>query len=295
MPTITIDINGEGVRLDRYLRRIGFYFPQNLFEKWSRQGKLRINDAKAKASSRLSEGDSVIFPDDAVPMPPPEEVTPLFMTQREAADYLKPLILFEDNNMIVLNKPSGLATQGGTGQRTSVDDIFRAYSQNVRCKLTHRIDKETSGILLIAKNSKTATDITDAFRKRIIQKTYMAVCQGTFDIQSGTIDTPIGRCDSKIEKMSADAPDAREAVTHFEVDAAKVKDLNIPHTRVILTPKTGRTHQLRVHMSDRGNPILGDKKYGGPSYIRLMLHAWKISFSMSGKNYTFEAPLPETF
>ncbi len=290
MPSLIVSNDGEGVRVDRHLRRVGFYFPQNLFEKWSRQGKLVLNGAKAKASARLREGDTLSFPDDAIPLPPPEEITPLSLTQQEAEVLVHSMGVFEDDAILVLNKPSGLATQGGTGQKISVDNLLKACSPSQRLRLTHRIDKETSGLLLIAKNLQTATALTNAFRDRRVRKTYMAVCKGIFENKHGLIDSPLGRSESALEKMSTSGKKVREALTYFDVIEEK-KGL----VWVVLSPKTGRTHQLRVHMSDLGHPILGDRKYGGPSAKRLMLHAWKIEFTLHGKDYAFEAQLPSEF
>ncbi len=286
MPSIIVDADGQGSRLDRFLRRKDYYFPQSLFEKWSRQKKLLVNGQKAKASTRLNEGDELTFPDNAIPIPPPLEVTKIVYTEEEAREILRKMTIFEDDFIIAINKPTGLASQGGTGQRTSVDAICRAAYPSKKYRLTHRIDLETSGILLIAKSLKSASNMTQAFRERTVQKTYIAVCDGIFDIKQDTINLPIGHCDEDFESMATQGYDIKEAVTHYKV----LRDMG-EMSLVELSPKTGRTHQLRVHMSTLGHPILGDKKYGGSQAPRLMLHAWKIHF----ENYEIEADIPKEF
>lgn len=286
MPSIIVDSDGQGSRLDRFLRRKDAYFPQSLFEKWSRQKKLFINGEHAKASSRLNAGDTITFPDEAIPLPPPEEVTKLYLSETEAKKILRPMILFEDDALVILNKPSGLATQGGTGQRTCVDDLFKSAYPGQKFRLTHRIDLETSGILVVAKTLKCASDMTNAFRERTVQKTYMALCEGIFENKEGIINAPIGNSKEELESMSTKGYALKEAITNYRVVAER-ENLSL----LELSPKTGRTHQLRVHMSMLGHPILGDRKYGGSPAKRLMLHAWKISFD--GKY--FEAPLPKEF
>ncbi len=292
MPQLAVLQDGEGVRLDRYLRRRGFYFPQNLFEKWSRQGKLCIDAQKAKASTRLVVGNLITFPDDAVSMPPPETVTPPDLSIDEAKAILKPMIVFENDHLLVLNKPEHLATQGGTGQRTSIDDLLRNYSPQHRLRLTHRIDKETSGLLVIAKNIQAATELTNAFRHRTVLKTYVALCEGIFESTEGVIKSRLSKSQKSFEKVDSLSEHGKEAVTFYKVIEA-VEQENV--TLVELSPQTGRTHQLRVHMSELGHGIRGDKKYGGEPFHRLMLHAWKIRFSLFDQNYDFEAPLPKEF
>lgn len=286
MPTFIVDADGQGSRLDRFLRRKNFHFPQALFEKWSRQKKLFLNGEKAKASSRLHVGDTIIFPDDAVPLPPPEIVTPMILSNDEAKKILLPMIIFENRDMMVINKPSGLATQGGTGQRLCVDDLMGYAYPTTKIRLTHRIDKDTSGLLMLAKTLKMASDLTNAFRNRTIKKAYLAVCEGTFHEKTGTIDSPVGRSFGDRESMEIEGYAAKEAITVYEVVDEKHNK-----TLVRLYPETGRTHQLRVHMQELGHPIVGDKKYDGLPARRLMLHAHTITF----EGMTFEAPVPKEF
>ena len=128
MPKLTVTSEGAGMRLDRYLRRCAFHFPQNLMEKWSRQKKIFINDERAKGASRLNSGDIIIFPDDAVSMAAPEKASPIDMSQSQAQEKITAMIVYEDDFILALNKPPYLAIQGGTGQRISLDDILRAAS-----------------------------------------------------------------------------------------------------------------------------------------------------------------------
>ena len=303
---IIINEEGDG-RLDRVLRRMGWHFPQNLFEKWGRQKKMLLNGTPVKSSARVTKGDVLTLPTHAVSMPAPTTVTPLLLTEEEAKEQLLPMIVFEDEGMLILNKPEGLSVQGGTGQRTSIDDILQSFSPHVRMRLTHRIDKETSGLLLIAKTMSTATLFTNMFRDRLMEKTYIARCEGVVSNDQGIINQPIQKIskelrstvqgEKKVLEKIVPTQDGKEAITAYTV-----LQRNHYQTLVELSPKTGRMHQLRVHMACLGHPIVGDKKYGHPSLKdvnlpihRLMLHAWKLSFTLQGKRYDFEAPVPEGF
>lgn len=303
---IMIVDEGEG-RFDRVLRRMGWHFPQNLFEKWGRQKKILLNGVPVKSSVRVKKGDRLTFPTDAVSMPAPTTVTPLLLMEEEAQAKLMPMIVFEDEDMLVLNKPEGLAVQGGTGQRTSIDDVLQSFSPHARMRLTHRIDKETSGLLLVAKTVSMATLFTNMFRDRLMEKTYIALCEGVIANDEGVINQPIQKIskelrskfqgEKKILEKIVPTPEGKEAVTAY-----KVIQRTDNQTLVELFPKTGRMHQLRVHMAYLGHPIVGDKKYGKEMAVesnhnrkRLMLHAWKLSFTLRGEKYTFEAPLPKCF
>ncbi len=235
-----------------------------------------------------------------------------------------PQIIYEDIELLVLNKPAGLVMHGDgrTREDTLVDWLIYNYpeikevgeawqSDNggvmYRPGIVHRLDRETSGILLVAKTQESYESLKKQFKNREIQKEYRVILNGTFkdDAQSGTIDKPIGKSPSDFRKWSAQ-PGARgnmrEAVTDYEV-LNMVGKGNDGYSYVSARPKTGRTHQLRVHFKAVHHPVLGDRLYGankvhniGVRVPRTMLHACKINFkSLSGMELTYKAPLPRDF
>lgn len=283
-------------RLDRWLRQQHPGLTQGQIEKSLRKGLIRVNNTKVTSSYRLQEGDDVdvrVQIDNSAPHQQPLPPKPL---SAKEIDELKSWIIWEDDDLLVLNKPSGLATQGGTKTTRHVDGLLQAYGQktNIKYRLTHRLDRDTSGILLIAKSSRMASHLTQAFRDDQIQKTYLALVVGDWREHQGTIHQPIKKA-GKIEKMIP-ADDGLPATTHFRL----LKHLGHQMTLLRLKPETGRTHQLRVHLQHKGFPIVGDGKYGGRDALKhhdqLMLHAFEIAFKdLEGATMVFRAPLPPHF
>ena len=201
-------------------------------------------------------------------------------------------IIFEDENLIAINKPSGLATQGGSGIEISVDDFVLLK----KFQLVHRLDKDTSGILLIAKNSKSAEFLIDAFKNKTVEKTYLALVRGVPKKVSGVINIPLRKkLLGKNEKVSPDFESGKEAITEFKI----LKNFS-DRALLELKPLTGRTHQLRVHCKELGHPILNDVKYGGKEVLRkdlckrMCLHAYKIELQdYFGKKLEIKTSLPE--
>lgn len=311
MAKLTVSDEGAGMRLDRYLRRCNLYFPQNLMEKWSRQRKILINDSRAKASSRINPGDIIVYPDDAVSQNPPETKSPITLSSSEAQQHIRTMIMWEDDFVLALNKPPHLAVQGGTHQRTSLDDILRAASPDQRLRLTHRIDKETSGVVIIAKTAHAASHITQAFRERLVKKTYIALCHNTFEHTTGTIEWPVTKGALYDPMSSESSHSTHDAITHYKTIGHPQKNENGACAQwVNLMPKTGRIHQLRIHMASLGHPIVGDEKYVGlwlrdvaphhnrhdifsTLHKRMMLHSDRIQFEVLGNTYDIKAPLPK--
>lgn len=202
------------------------------------------------------------------------------------------LIIFEDENLVAINKPSGLAVQGGSGIEISVDDFVLAK----KWQLVHRLDKDTSGILLIAKNSKSAEFLISAFKNKTVGKTYLALVRSVPKKVSGTINIPLRKkLLGKNEKVSPDFESGKEAITEFKI----LKNFG-DHALLELRPLTGRTHQLRVHCKELGHPILNDVKYGGKEVLRkdlckrMCLHAYKIELQdYFGKELEIKTSLPE--
>ncbi|QHU90331.1 RluA family pseudouridine synthase [Candidatus Saccharibacteria bacterium oral taxon 488] len=205
-------------------------------------------------------------------------------------------VLYEDDDVIVVNKPSGLLThaKGGLSTEPTVAEIIRPKtsfaSDTDRPGIVHRLDRDTSGVLIIAKTADAAAHLQQQFAQRTTKKTYLAVTDGVPKLAAAKIDLPIGRNPAAPSTFRVD-PNGKPAQTNYQV-------LAVADTKALieLKPSTGRTHQLRVHMAYLNTPILGDRVYGKPSASRLMLHAYKLEIPLpSGKQKTFEASIPEEF
>jgi len=205
-------------------------------------------------------------------------------------------VLYEDDDVIVVNKPSGLLThaKGGLSTEPTVAEIIRPRtsfaSDTDRPGIVHRLDRDTSGVLIIAKTADAAAHLQQQFAQRTTKKTYLAVTDGVPKLAAAKIDLPIGRNPAAPSTFRVD-PNGKPAQTNYQV-------LAVADTKALieLKPSTGRTHQLRVHMAYLNTPILGDRVYGKPSASRLMLHAYKLEIPLpSGKQKTFEASIPEEF
>ncbi len=258
MSTVTED--EAGIRLDRWFKR---HFPSlshGQLEKLLRTGQVRVAGKRAESSTRLESGQEIRVPplvggEGAVKKAQAKKST------RDAAD-IKKLILFEDDDVLVLNKPAGLAVQGGTGLKTSLDDMLASYAteKHGKPKLVHRLDRDTSGILLVAKNPLSAARLTESFRRKETRKIYWAVTVGVPRPDKGEIEAPLVRRGEAVSVAAEDDEDAKSAVTLYEtLDRAMAQA-----AFVALRPLTGRTHQLRVHMAHIGTPLLGDRLYGKP-------------------------------
>lgn len=278
------------IRLDKFLCK-KFDISFGLAQKVIREKKVKVNGKKVDASHKTHEGDQIeIFTDlekrdvDAVKKKP--------RISEEKMKKFTSWIIYEDEYLIAINKPSGLATQGGSSIDISVDDFLAGQE----LQLVHRLDKDTSGILLIAKNAKSAEFLTDAFRKKTVKKTYLALVRGVLKKNEGTINIPLRKqLVGKNEKVRPDYDMGKEAITEF-----KLLQNFVDYALLELRPLTGRTHQLRVHCKEIGHPILNDVKYGGTEVLRkdlckrLCLHAYKIELEdYFGKTLKIETALPE--
>ncbi|WP_114394250.1 RluA family pseudouridine synthase [Oleisolibacter albus] len=303
--TRLVDADEAEMRLDRWFKR---HFPQLShiqLQKLLRTGQVRVDGKRAEANSRLAAGQSVRIPPlpDAPP-PPAEGARPVkrpAISDKEA-EALRRRVLYRDSDVIVLDKPAGMAVQGGTGQSKHLDAMLDAlmFDATERPKLVHRLDKDTSGCLVLARTSFAATRLTSAFRSRDARKIYWAVTVGVPDPRQGRIDLALAKeAASGGERMAVDEEEGQHAITYYTV-------LEHAHRRaafVALWPRTGRTHQLRVHMNAIGTPILGDGKYAGQNAFleggaevkrQLHLHARRIILPHP-RHGTIDvtAPLPE--
>lgn len=271
MESLIIKQKDEGKRLDKVLCE-KFDISFGIAQKIIRQKRVKINGQKVDYSYKLAEGDELQF---FVNLDQRKNLN-LKNNLLSKAKILqfKSYIIYENDDFVALNKPSGLAVQGGSGIKYSVADF--AQSQN--WFLVHRLDKDTSGILLIAKNKKASQDLIEKFKNKKIKKFYQAYILGFLKKDHGVIDIPLKKKFVKnIEKTYPDFDDGKEAITKFKL-LKKFHDYSL----VSLEPVTGRTHQLRVHMKEMGCPIINDVKYGGKKTLRpdisknLCLQAKKI-------------------
>ncbi|MBL6605894.1 MAG: RluA family pseudouridine synthase [Alphaproteobacteria bacterium] len=284
-----------GVRLDRFLRRVAGPMGQGVIEKALRSGQVRIDGQKAKSGHRLVADQVVsVAPyflsfaerQEGVPAQPKKPV----MNSENAAKQIEQMTLKQTSEWRALNKPSGLAVQGGTQTHKHVDGLLNAGFPSREYKLVHRIDKDTSGVLLVADGHHAARNLTAAFRNHSIQKFYLALVVGRLPA-SGVISAGLRKSGGKgLEKMIVDDSEGQQAITDFICfDSAGVVSL------VGFSPRTGRTHQLRAHAAHLGTPILGDGKYGGAAaHIggfdkKLHLHAWGLKLPEGVEIF---APLP---
>src|SRR4029450_13334710 len=295
-------INAEdGMRLDRWVKRHYASLPHSRLEKLLRTGQVRVDGGRAKASTRLAAGQT-----GGIPPLPDQTPPPAPAPARSNADraFLASITLYEDADLLVLNKPSGIAVQGGTKTTHHIDRLLEGLGDGpeTRPRLVHRLDRDTSGVLVIAKRRSVAAKLGRAFQTRSVRKIYWALVHGVPKPPQGKIDAALvkagGPDGDRVRKARPGEQDiAQSAVTHYAVvDRAGQKI-----AFVSLKPVTGRQHQLRAHMAIIGHPILGDGKYEGDKNLaegisnRLYLHARRISFPHPSGDGVVDltAPLPE--
>ncbi|MCC8369394.1 MAG: RluA family pseudouridine synthase [Rickettsia endosymbiont of Oxypoda opaca] len=282
-------------RLDKYLRRLYPKLTQGIIERALRQKQIIVNGHKVEANLRVKEEDE-IFINDKLNLPQEEtlEVTFSDSVIKLASKITKDYLIYENEHFIAINKPAGLATQGGTKINLSIDDALKYLNY----KLVHRLDKETSGLLLVAKNYESGVKLVNAFKEKLIAKTYIAVVFGRPLEGSGEIRGLIGKKrDGAYEIVDVDNENGKLAITYYKL----LKPLNNNLSLIEFTPITGRMHQLRFHAKLLNCPIVGDTKYGSAqssSYSKhMLLHASNIVLheKIFGEEITLEAKLPNYF
>ena len=288
------------IRLDRWFKR---HFPalgHGRLQKLLRTGQVRIDGKRAQANARLAEGQTIRIP----PLGTAESVDlkPLPSHRPEDADDLRGMILHEDDALIALNKPAGLAVQGGSKTRRHIDGMLASLApKGERYRLVHRLDRDTSGLLVVAKTASSAARLSKAFQRHDVQKLYWALVAGLPPLEHGIIDKPLTKAPSgggrDFELVQTGVDGAQKAVTRYRTIARAGK----LSAWLALQPLSGRTHQLRVHCALMDCPILGDPKYGGPKAkpdgapAALMLHAKELDLPHpDGGRLTLEAALPDT-
>jgi 23S rRNA pseudouridine955/2504/2580 synthase len=287
----------DGIRLDRWFRRRWPHLSHIRIEKLARSGQIRVDGGRIKPQDRLTAGAAVRVP----PIPDPVERTPgdrPKLTDRDAA-YARSLVLYEDELVIALNKPHGLAVQGGTKTTKHVDRLLSAWGEGLeRPRLVHRLDRDTSGVLLLGKGPEAAKRLAGAFARRQAKKTYWAIVIGNPKPTAGQIDMALKKSGINDFEMMRPVDPREHGAEPAETAYATVSRAAHRAAWMVLRPFTGRTHQLRAHMSAIGHPILGDPKYGTPEStelsgpLKLQLHARRIELDHpGGGKLIVEAPL----
>lgn len=259
--TVTVGADENGMRVDRFLeaRFPGLSFSH--IQRIVRKGELRVNGRRADSKDRLEEGQSVRIP--PLRLAAPKATGELSEAQQKTRDALAAMTLYEDDDVLVLNKPAGLAVQGGSGTTRHVDQMLEVLrdARGQRPRLVHRLDKETSGCLLVAKTRFAATALTGAFRSRSARKIYWALVAGVPKPKQGRISTFLAKEEREDDSVMRIAEHGDEGASHAVTYYAVVETSAQKLAWVSLKPVTGRTHQLRAHMAHIGHPIIGDPKY----------------------------------
>jgi 23S rRNA pseudouridine1911/1915/1917 synthase len=285
MHTFSSSAGDHGKRLDHFLQEKLPEYSRSRVQTWIKKGLVEVNGAPAKASLVLRGEESVTVS--------PGELPPL---KAEAEDL--PLdILYEDTAVIAVNKPAGMVVHAGAGNYagTLVNRLVHHFSTlskvggDLRPGIVHRLDKGTSGVLLVARTDAAHQALAAQFSGRTVEKTYVALVQGRVEAETGRIFTPIERDPVRRLRMTTRTGSGRAAVTEYRVRQRFEK-----YTLLEVRIHTGRTHQIRVHLASVGHPVAGDRLYGGQAAARIFLHAWRIGFisPATEKRVEVEAPLP---
>ena len=292
--TLTTELCDEGLRLDRFLSEELEDHSRSFLQKLIKEGLVTVDGKPVKANYRLSAGQQV-----SVQVREPEEVN--IEPQEMPLD-----ILYEDGDVCIVNKPKGMVVHPAAGHYRDTlvngimyhcQDSLSGINGSLRPGIVHRIDKDTTGALIICKNDKAHSCIAEQLKEHSITRRYRAIVIGNLSEDEGTVDAPIGRHPTQRKKMAVNRNNGKRAVTHYRV-LARFRGYTYIECRL----ETGRTHQIRVHMASIGHPLLGDTVYGPakqayPSLEGQTLHAMVIGFvhPTTGAYMEFEAPLPAYF
>jgi len=298
---VTVDAEYAGQRLDNFLLRELKGVPKTHVYRIIRSGEVRVNKGRAAADTRVAAGDVVRVPPVRMAESPAERAAGRGEPPAPAREFP---VLLEDEHVLAVDKPAGVAVHGGSGVSFGViEQLRRARPQAKFLELVHRLDRETSGILLVAKKRSALTKLQDQFRERETGKTYLALVPGDWPASRKVIDLPLHKYlqddgERRVKVVGKDDPDGMRAVTLVKVSR------RLPGFSLLeVTIKTGRTHQIRVHLASQGHGIAGDGKYGDFDHNKLLhrqglkrmfLHAWRLQFNhpASGERVELLAPLP---
>ena len=284
----TVDDDYNDSRLDKWFKNNVINLPHSLLEKILRQNKIKVNKKKTKSSYRLQSGDLIEIYDISKFKPSNKKEKIKYLPKKKEIGMYDDYVLEDNENFIVINKPTGIPVQSGTRSLKNIIDILKntKYFENSKPFIVHRLDKETSGVLIIAKNRKFAQLFTSLFRIRKIHKTYLALVYG--------------RVNKSIKVMNDDLTyyENNKKITQKAVSNLKVIKSNDGYSLLELNPITGRKHQLRKQLLNIGFPIVGDDKYflsDRKKVKNLMLHAYKIKFMINNVQYNFRAKYDDKF
>lgn len=297
--TLNVGPEDDGQRLDRWLKKCVPELPYGLAQKLIRKGAIRIDGKRSKTDTRLAVGQEVRIP--PIEDKPERQKRERTFTADDS-DYIKSLVIYDDGDLVIFNKPAGLASQGGGGVEHHIDAYFPLLEKDgMPPRLIHRLDRDTSGLLLAARSAEAVRRLGKNFKDRRVHKVYWAVTVGMPEEGEGTVKAPIAKARGPIkDKMAIDDVEGKYAETDFAV----LDRMGTQAAFVAFWPRTGRTHQIRVHAADvLGCPVLGDGKYGGQGSELagldiakgLHLHARRLVFRHPVENRTVDvmAPLPE--
>ncbi|OEY87175.1 RNA pseudouridine synthase [Wolbachia pipientis] len=290
----TLTVNDNEIRLDKYIKRFFPNLTQSVIEKSLRRGLIKVNDQMVKSNYRVSHGENIIIKYIDNVHFHSEYKTPELKPNTKLIKLLQENILYEDDYIVAINKPAGIIVQGG---KNSVSDVLDYIKSEETLKMVHRIDRDTSGIIIFARNAAVAKYLMGEFKTRTINKTYLSLTVGIPDENNGIINCPlVKRYVAGQEKVIVDINSSLNAVTHFSI----LEKLNHNVAFLKLTPITGRTHQLRVHLAHINCPILGDGKYGGrKAFIngivnKMHLHAHSLSLKLpNNRKIVLTAPISQ--
>ena len=276
------------MRLDRWIKNNIGKYPQSLLEKSIRKGKIKLNKKKTNSSYKLKIGDEISFYNFNYEFKKIKTIK--YTPSKKNLDENEKSLIEDNDDFIVINKKAGVSVQGGTKSKNNLIDIFSNSNlfKDTKPYSVHRLDKETSGVMIIAKNYNSAKLLTSLFRLRKVHKTYLAICHGIFKNKKGEIR-------GNLVKYEKEKKISELAITNYNVISS-----NNFFSFVELKPITGRKHQLRKQLSFMGNPIVGDNKYNiikskNKDQKKLMLHSYKIKFLINNKKFNFKAKLPDYF
>ncbi len=317
--TVVVEEDCAGQRLDNFLLRQLKGVPKTHVYRIIRSGEVRVNKGRAAADSRLAAGDAVRLPPLRVSQSSADKTQAMAELAGRGVPARKFPVLFEDDYLLAIDKPAGVAVHGGSGVSFGVIEQLRMARPEAKfLELVHRLDRDTSGILLIAKKRSALKHLQDQFRERETGKTYLALVAGRWPANKKVLDKPLHKYllpdgERRVKVVARDDPDGMPSVTLVKV----ARRLSHPHavspdrgegfTLLEVTLKTGRTHQIRVHLASEGHPIVGDDKYGDfelnknllgsdktPALKRMFLHAWRLQFNhpASGERIELLAQLP---